>query len=158
MMNGNANFDRRLTALENSKLGIPAHLAGFRAPTIIGGTKGQELDDAHVQLRFLAWSLLLDAAVYGQSARFPVLLLWPHAFGDRMPDHCPSDWRGSSFGMTGFRRLCPRIAIRLPSRTTNKWAPVLPDLSVGRQQHQQQPSEFGVISVGNGTGQRIKQD
>jgi hypothetical protein len=35
MMNGNANFDRRLTALENSKLGIPAHLAGFRAPTII---------------------------------------------------------------------------------------------------------------------------
>jgi hypothetical protein len=36
MMNGNsANFDRRLTKLENSKLGIPAHLAGFRAPTII---------------------------------------------------------------------------------------------------------------------------
>jgi hypothetical protein len=31
----NANFDRRLTALENSKLGVPAHLAGFRAPTII---------------------------------------------------------------------------------------------------------------------------
>jgi hypothetical protein len=36
MMNGNsANFDRRLTKLENSKLGIPANLAGFRAPTII---------------------------------------------------------------------------------------------------------------------------
>ena len=36
MMNGNsANFDRRLTALENSKLGIPANLAGFRIPKII---------------------------------------------------------------------------------------------------------------------------
>jgi hypothetical protein len=36
MMNGNsANFDRRLTKLENSKLGVQAHLAGFRAPTII---------------------------------------------------------------------------------------------------------------------------
>jgi hypothetical protein len=36
MMNENsANFDRRLTKLENSKLGIPAHLACFRAPTII---------------------------------------------------------------------------------------------------------------------------
>jgi len=36
MMNGNsANFDRRLTKLENSKLGIPANLAGYRAPTII---------------------------------------------------------------------------------------------------------------------------
>jgi hypothetical protein len=36
MMNGNsANFDRRLTKLENSKLGIPANLAVFRAPTII---------------------------------------------------------------------------------------------------------------------------
>src|SRR5262249_54294886 len=36
MMNGNsANFDRRLTKLENSKLGIPANLAGFRAPTIM---------------------------------------------------------------------------------------------------------------------------
>jgi hypothetical protein len=36
MTNGySANFDRRLTKLENSKLGIPAHLAGFRAPTII---------------------------------------------------------------------------------------------------------------------------
>src|SRR6516162_9868058 len=36
MMNGNsANFDRRLTKLENSKLGVPANLAGFRPPTII---------------------------------------------------------------------------------------------------------------------------
>ena len=36
MMNGNsANFDRRLAKLENSKLNIPANLAGFRAPTII---------------------------------------------------------------------------------------------------------------------------
>jgi hypothetical protein len=36
MMNGNsANFDRRLTKLESSKLGVPANLAGFRAPTII---------------------------------------------------------------------------------------------------------------------------
>ena len=35
MMNGNsANFDRRLTKLENSKLGVPASLAGFRPPTI----------------------------------------------------------------------------------------------------------------------------
>jgi muramoyltetrapeptide carboxypeptidase LdcA involved in peptidoglycan recycling len=31
MMNGkSANFDRRLTKLENSKLGVPANLAGFR--------------------------------------------------------------------------------------------------------------------------------
>jgi hypothetical protein len=36
MMNGNStNFERRLTKLENSKLGVPANLAGFRAPTII---------------------------------------------------------------------------------------------------------------------------
>ena len=36
MMNGNsANFDRRLTKLESSKLGVPANLAGFRPPTII---------------------------------------------------------------------------------------------------------------------------
>jgi hypothetical protein len=36
MMNGNsANFDRRLTKLENSKLGIPANLAGFRIPKIV---------------------------------------------------------------------------------------------------------------------------
>jgi hypothetical protein len=36
MMNGNsANFERRLTKLENSKLGVPANLAGFRPPTII---------------------------------------------------------------------------------------------------------------------------
>ena len=36
MKNGNsANFERRLTKLENSKLGVPANLAGFRAPTII---------------------------------------------------------------------------------------------------------------------------
>jgi hypothetical protein len=36
MMNGNsANFERRLTKLENSNLGVPADLAGFRAPTII---------------------------------------------------------------------------------------------------------------------------
>ena len=35
MMNGNsANFDRRLTKLENSKLGVPANLAGFRIPKI----------------------------------------------------------------------------------------------------------------------------
>jgi hypothetical protein len=35
MINGNsANFERRLAKLENSKLGIPANLAGFRAPTI----------------------------------------------------------------------------------------------------------------------------
>jgi hypothetical protein len=34
-MNGSsANFDRRLTKLENSKLGVPANLVGFRAPTI----------------------------------------------------------------------------------------------------------------------------
>ena len=30
-----ANFDRRLSKLENSKLGVPPNLAGFRAPTII---------------------------------------------------------------------------------------------------------------------------
>jgi muramoyltetrapeptide carboxypeptidase LdcA involved in peptidoglycan recycling len=31
MMNGkSANFDRRLAKLENSKLGVPANLAGFR--------------------------------------------------------------------------------------------------------------------------------
>src|SRR5262249_14498499 len=36
MMNGNsANFDRRLAKLENSKLGVPASLAGFRIPKII---------------------------------------------------------------------------------------------------------------------------
>src|SRR5215472_16793314 len=36
MMNGNsANFDRRLAKLENSKLGVPANLAGFRIPKII---------------------------------------------------------------------------------------------------------------------------
>jgi hypothetical protein len=36
MKNGNsANFERRLTKLENSELGVPANLAGFRAPTII---------------------------------------------------------------------------------------------------------------------------
>jgi len=36
MMNGNsANIDRRLAKLENSKLGVPANLVGFRAPTII---------------------------------------------------------------------------------------------------------------------------
>ena len=36
MMNGNsANFDRRLAKLENSKLGLPANLAGFRIPKII---------------------------------------------------------------------------------------------------------------------------
>ena len=36
MINGNsANFDRRLKKLENSKLGVPANLAGFRIPTII---------------------------------------------------------------------------------------------------------------------------
>jgi hypothetical protein len=35
MMNGNsANFDRRLAKLENSKLGVPANLAGFRPATI----------------------------------------------------------------------------------------------------------------------------
>jgi hypothetical protein len=35
MMNGNsANFDRRLAKLENSKLGVPANLAGFRPPKI----------------------------------------------------------------------------------------------------------------------------
>jgi hypothetical protein len=35
MMNRNsANFDRRLAKLENSKLGVPASLAGFRPPTI----------------------------------------------------------------------------------------------------------------------------
>jgi len=31
MMNGNsANYDRRLAKLENSKLGVPANLTGFR--------------------------------------------------------------------------------------------------------------------------------
>ena len=36
MMNGNsANFDRRLAKLESTKLGVPADLAGFRAPTIV---------------------------------------------------------------------------------------------------------------------------
>ena len=36
MKNGNsANFERRLTKLENSELGVPANLAGFRPPTII---------------------------------------------------------------------------------------------------------------------------
>ena len=36
MMNGNSrNFDRRLAKLENSKLGVPANLAGYRAPKII---------------------------------------------------------------------------------------------------------------------------
>jgi hypothetical protein len=36
MINGNSeNFDRRLTKLENSKLGVPANLAGFRPSTII---------------------------------------------------------------------------------------------------------------------------
>jgi hypothetical protein len=35
MLNGNsANFDRRLTKLENSKLGVPANLAGYRIPKI----------------------------------------------------------------------------------------------------------------------------
>jgi hypothetical protein len=35
-MNGNsANFDRRLAKLENSRLGVPANLAGFRIPKII---------------------------------------------------------------------------------------------------------------------------
>jgi hypothetical protein len=29
------HFDRRLKNLENSKLGVPANLAGFRPPTII---------------------------------------------------------------------------------------------------------------------------
>jgi hypothetical protein len=31
----NANFERRLAKLENSKLGVPANLAGFRIPKII---------------------------------------------------------------------------------------------------------------------------
>jgi hypothetical protein len=37
MMNGNyATFEKRLTKLENSRLGLlPAHLAGFRIPKII---------------------------------------------------------------------------------------------------------------------------
>jgi hypothetical protein len=36
MMNGkSANFDRRLTKLENTKLGVAANLAGFRIPKII---------------------------------------------------------------------------------------------------------------------------
>jgi len=36
MTKGNiTTFDSRLTKLENSRLGLPAHLAGFRAPTII---------------------------------------------------------------------------------------------------------------------------
>ena len=36
MTNANsANFDRRLTKLESSKLGVPANLAGFRIPKII---------------------------------------------------------------------------------------------------------------------------
>jgi hypothetical protein len=35
MINGNsANFDQRLAKLENSKLGAPANLAGFRPPKI----------------------------------------------------------------------------------------------------------------------------
>src|SRR5262249_7277426 len=35
MINGkSANFDRRLAKLENSKLGVPANLAGFRIPKI----------------------------------------------------------------------------------------------------------------------------
>ena len=44
MMNRNsANFDRRLTKLENTKLGVPANLAGFRAPTIIVH-EGEDVD------------------------------------------------------------------------------------------------------------------
>jgi hypothetical protein len=36
MLNKNsANFDRRLAKLENSKLNVPANLAGFRIPKII---------------------------------------------------------------------------------------------------------------------------
>jgi len=34
MMGNSANFDRRLEKLENSKLGVPANLAGFRAPMV----------------------------------------------------------------------------------------------------------------------------
>ena len=34
MMGNSANFDRRLVKLENSKLGVPANLAGFRAPMV----------------------------------------------------------------------------------------------------------------------------
>ena len=35
-MKGNsANYNRRLAKLENSQLGVPANLAGFRPPTII---------------------------------------------------------------------------------------------------------------------------
>jgi hypothetical protein len=35
-MNGNsANFERRLVKLENTKLGVPANLAGFRIPKIV---------------------------------------------------------------------------------------------------------------------------
>src|SRR5262249_24426497 len=49
MMNGNsANFDRRLAKLENSKLGIPANLAGFRIRKIIvheGDDVGQIIKD-----------------------------------------------------------------------------------------------------------------
>jgi len=44
MMKGNsANFDRRLAKLENSKLGVPANLAGFRAPTITAH-EGDDVD------------------------------------------------------------------------------------------------------------------
>jgi hypothetical protein len=36
MMNGNyATFEKRLTKLENSRLGLPANLTGFRIPKII---------------------------------------------------------------------------------------------------------------------------
>jgi len=44
MMNGNyATFERRLTKLENSRLGLPAHSAGFRIPKIIVH-EGEDVD------------------------------------------------------------------------------------------------------------------
>jgi hypothetical protein len=49
MINGNsANFDRRLAKLENTKLGVPANLAGFRIRKIIvreGGDVNEVIKD-----------------------------------------------------------------------------------------------------------------
>ena len=61
MMKGNANFDRRLAKLENSKLGVPANLAGFRAP-MITVYEGDDVDQIIKERRggkFHLWKFVL---------------------------------------------------------------------------------------------------
>jgi hypothetical protein len=63
MMKGNsANFDRRLVKLENSKLGVPANLVGFRAPMIAvheGDDVGQIIKEMRHGGKFHLWKFVL---------------------------------------------------------------------------------------------------